>query len=179
METQYAKPFVRRAFERHLSDGRTIPVTGTIVTNLPARYSKSASGNIIDFSKKFVPGTTKPIDMSLLIEKPNAVHHVQRISTSPSGKAIIIAFALVTGTILTSWVVHRHNEKKKIRASNLEKEDAKRKEYTKMEDCINCQQPLKGGGLTLPWEDEDNAYAYVTCPHCGHENIKEGFGGDD
>ncbi|MEJ9231935.1 phage terminase large subunit family protein [Peribacillus butanolivorans] len=48
-----------------------------------------------------------------------------------------------------------------------------------MDTCENCQQSLSGGVLTLPWEDGDNSHAYVTCPHCGHENIKYGFGGDD
>lgn len=48
-----------------------------------------------------------------------------------------------------------------------------------MDTCENCQQSLSGRDLTLPWEDGDNAYAYVTCPHCGHENTKYGFGGDD
>jgi hypothetical protein len=48
-----------------------------------------------------------------------------------------------------------------------------------MDTCENCQQSLSGGVLTLPWEDGDNAHAYVTCPHCGHENIKYGLGGDD
>src|SRR6266700_5046737 len=45
-------------------------------------------------------------------------------------------------------------------------------------DCENCQSPLTGGDLTVPWEDGDNPYAYVTCPRCGHHNIKYGFGGD-
>ncbi len=48
-----------------------------------------------------------------------------------------------------------------------------------MNTCESCQSSLSGSDLTLPWEDGDNAYAYVTCRHCGHENIKEGFGEDD
>lgn len=44
--------------------------------------------------------------------------------------------------------------------------------------CINCQKPLKAAVLTLPWEDGDNPYAYVTCPHCRYENIVEGYGED-
>lgn len=45
--------------------------------------------------------------------------------------------------------------------------------------CSNCEQSLSGGNLILPWEDGDNSYAYVTCPCCGHKNIKYGFGEDD
>jgi DNA-directed RNA polymerase subunit RPC12/RpoP len=48
-----------------------------------------------------------------------------------------------------------------------------------MNECINCQQSLSGGELTLPWEDGDNSHAYITCPHCGYENIKCGFGEED
>ncbi|WP_407272442.1 hypothetical protein [Radiobacillus sp. PE A8.2] len=48
-----------------------------------------------------------------------------------------------------------------------------------MNTCENCQQSLSRGDLTLPWEDGDNAYAYVTCPHCRYDNIKYGFGEDD
>lgn len=33
--------------------------------------------------------------------------------------------------------------------------------------------------FTLPWEDGDNPYAYVTCPHCGHDNTVYGYGEDD
>ena len=45
--------------------------------------------------------------------------------------------------------------------------------------CISCGQSLNGGDLTLPWEDGSNPNAYVTCPHCGYENIKYGYGEDD
>lgn len=45
-------------------------------------------------------------------------------------------------------------------------------------DCLNCQQSLEGAVLTLPWEDGDNEYAYVTCPYCRYENIVEGYGED-
>lgn len=50
---------------------------------------------------------------------------------------------------------------------------------TNMNTCENCQRPLRGGDLTLPWEDGNNPDAYVTCPHCGYKNIKYGFGEDD
>ncbi len=46
-------------------------------------------------------------------------------------------------------------------------------------DCVCCGRSLAGGVLTLPWEDGDNEYAYVTCPHCGEENIQDGYGEDD
>ena len=39
-----------------------------------------------------------------------------------------------------------------------------------MDTCECCGRSLRGGELTLPWEDGDNAYAYVTCPHCGPMN---------
>lgn len=45
--------------------------------------------------------------------------------------------------------------------------------------CVNCGESLSGGTQTLPWEDGDNAYAYITCPNCGYKNIQEGFGEDD
>ena len=45
--------------------------------------------------------------------------------------------------------------------------------------CESCGESLVGASLTLPWEDGDNPYAYVTCPHCGYENIKCGYGEDD
>lgn len=49
-----------------------------------------------------------------------------------------------------------------------------------MFECINCQQSLKGGELTLPWADGNNPQAYVICPHCRYKNIIYGFcGGDD
>jgi DNA-directed RNA polymerase subunit RPC12/RpoP len=46
-------------------------------------------------------------------------------------------------------------------------------------ECINCQQSLSGGELTDRWEDGDNEYAYVKCPHCGFKNILYDYGGDD
>lgn len=30
----------------------------------------------------------------------------------------------------------------------------------------------------MPWEDGDNAEAYIICPSCGHKNIQWGMGGD-
>jgi DNA-directed RNA polymerase subunit RPC12/RpoP len=45
--------------------------------------------------------------------------------------------------------------------------------------CESCQQSLAGGDRSLPWEDGDNANAYIRCPHCSHKNIKYGFGEDD
>ena len=46
-------------------------------------------------------------------------------------------------------------------------------------ECVKCGLLLDGGILTLPWEDGDNCYAYVTCPHCGYENYMFGFGEDE
>lgn len=48
-----------------------------------------------------------------------------------------------------------------------------------MDECIQCQHSLKGACVTLPWEDDDNPYAYIKCPSCGYENIVEGYGEDD
>lgn len=48
-----------------------------------------------------------------------------------------------------------------------------------MDECVYCQQSLAGASLTLPWADGDNRYAYVHCPHCGEDNIVEGYGEDD
>lgn len=48
-----------------------------------------------------------------------------------------------------------------------------------MDECMSCGWSLDGGGLTLPWEDDDNEYAYITCPHCGAKNIVYGYGEDD
>ena len=48
-----------------------------------------------------------------------------------------------------------------------------------MDTCVCCGCSFKGAVRTLPWEDGDNPYAYVTCPNCGYENIEEGFGEDD
>lgn len=51
-------------------------------------------------------------------------------------------------------------------------------EYT-MEYCETCHRFLEGGELTLPWEDGDNKYAYVTCPYCGWNNVQYGYGEDE
>jgi len=45
--------------------------------------------------------------------------------------------------------------------------------------CESCGQSLSRGDFSLPWEDGNNAYAYVRCPYCGHKNIKYGYGEDD
>ena len=45
--------------------------------------------------------------------------------------------------------------------------------------CEAYGQSLRGAELTTPWEDGDNSNAYVTCRHCGHRNLKIGFGEDD
>ena len=45
--------------------------------------------------------------------------------------------------------------------------------YTSGSDrtCISCQQLLEGSELTAEWEDGDNADAYITCRHCGTQNL--------
>jgi DNA-directed RNA polymerase subunit RPC12/RpoP len=48
-----------------------------------------------------------------------------------------------------------------------------------VQECENCQQALVGSELTVPWEDGDNAEAYVVCRHCRHRNTVYGFGEDD
>ena len=37
--------------------------------------------------------------------------------------------------------------------------------------CEKCGWSLDGGEYVLPWEDDDNEYGYIICPHCKHENI--------
>lgn len=48
-----------------------------------------------------------------------------------------------------------------------------------MGDCIECGMSLDGGVLFLPWEDDDNEYAFIICPHCGEHNEQYGYGEDD
>lgn len=36
--------------------------------------------------------------------------------------------------------------------------------------CINCTRSLRGGEYTDAWEDGNNEYAYVICPHCRCKN---------
>lgn len=45
--------------------------------------------------------------------------------------------------------------------------------------CEICQSSLSGGTSYLPSEDGSNPHAYIVCPSCGHENIRNGFGEDD
>jgi len=45
-------------------------------------------------------------------------------------------------------------------------------------DCVWCQSSLNGGTSYLPHEDGSNSRAYIICPSCGGENIREGFGED-
>lgn len=45
--------------------------------------------------------------------------------------------------------------------------------------CVACQSSLSGGDSYLPYEGGSNSYAYIKCPSCGHENIRDGFGEDD
>ena len=45
--------------------------------------------------------------------------------------------------------------------------------------CVNCGRSLLGAYLTLTWEDGDNEYAYVICPHCRYRNILYGYGEDE
>ena len=37
--------------------------------------------------------------------------------------------------------------------------------------CEFCGEPLSGGEHTGPWEDGDNVYGYIKCPHCGEINF--------
>lgn len=39
-------------------------------------------------------------------------------------------------------------------------------------DCEYCGNSLRGGSYTAPWEDDDNAYGYVICPHCKRKNVR-------
>lgn len=42
--------------------------------------------------------------------------------------------------------------------------------------CPFCQSSLRGGDSYLPYEDGSNEFAYVVCPSCRSEVIREGFG---
>ena len=47
-------------------------------------------------------------------------------------------------------------------------------------ECLNCGRKLGSDcELTLPWEDGDNAEAYITCSICGYKNEAYGYGEDD
>lgn len=48
-----------------------------------------------------------------------------------------------------------------------------------MSYCPSCGQSLEGGDYTAPWEDGDNSYGYVTCPHCGYDVILDSDDDDD
>lgn len=48
-----------------------------------------------------------------------------------------------------------------------------------MDICVCCGESLAGGVLKLPWEDGNNEYTHVTCPHCGAKNTQYGYGEDD
>jgi len=61
---------------------------------------------------------------------------------------------------------------------NVDLVDSMHRGKASSESCISCGQTLRGD-LTLPWEDGDNANAYVRCKYCGYENIKSGYGEDD
>ena len=39
-------------------------------------------------------------------------------------------------------------------------------------ECENCGLSLNGGDYHAPWEDGDNEYGYVECPHCSHKNVR-------
>ena len=45
--------------------------------------------------------------------------------------------------------------------------------------CIYCGISMRNGVSSLPYENGNNAYASIRCPHCGSENIFDGFGFDD
>ncbi|GAA2513199.1 hypothetical protein GCM10010406_56110 [Streptomyces thermolineatus] len=45
--------------------------------------------------------------------------------------------------------------------------------------CQWCQSSLSGGASYLPYEDGGNSHAYIVCPSCKQENIRDGFGADD
>ncbi len=44
------------------------------------------------------------------------------------------------------------------------------------DDCGACQSSLSGGTSYMPYEDGSNTHAYIICPSCGAENIRDGFG---
>jgi hypothetical protein len=46
------------------------------------------------------------------------------------------------------------------------------------QSCESCQRDMSGSEFTAAWEDGNNSNAYVTCRHCGHQNVQWGWGGD-
>jgi len=46
-------------------------------------------------------------------------------------------------------------------------------------DCIYCQASLSGAVSYMPYEDGSNPEAYIVCPSCGEQNIREGMGDGD
>lgn len=38
-------------------------------------------------------------------------------------------------------------------------------------ECENCGWSLNNGEYVLSWEDDDNPYGYIICPHCEHKNF--------
>ena len=39
-------------------------------------------------------------------------------------------------------------------------------------ECESCGLSLYGGDYHAPWEDGDNEYGYIKCPHCSHKNVR-------
>lgn len=62
------------------------------------------------------------------------------------------------------------NKKRKMKVENLWKNHG----YLRF-----CRRSIDDGELTSPYEDGDNAYSYVICPHCVAKNIIDGYGEDD
>jgi len=56
---------------------------------------------------------------------------------------------------------------------------SKSKESRTSRTCDVCQNSLAGGRLVVPWEEGNNSYGYIVCPHCRHKNIVDGLGEDD
>lgn len=42
--------------------------------------------------------------------------------------------------------------------------------FSNGDTCTNCGWSLDGAPYYAPWEDGDNPYEYVICPHCNAKN---------
>lgn len=80
---------------------------------------------------------------------------------------------------LFAYVLHTLSMRGVYSYLALYKEPLYEERGTEMDNCVSCGWPLEGGDLTLPWEDGDNEFAYIICPHCGAENTVYGYGEDD
>jgi len=184
----YTPPFSRRGFIRHLSDGREIPVSPTVVTRLPSVYSKTglcANNSLDDICTQSVSVLTNPArvdsaNLNFSWEKThrNASKMLADAKSISSLDKVAIGVGVAGTVALSAYIIYKHNKKKQGGISSVQNVA---KEEGQMETCTSCQQEYSRSrlSLTLPWEDGNNPNAYWTCPNCGCENIVYGYGEDN